>query len=582
MHLATCRPLPFPSSFNSSKRILLFPATCQSSINLAFEPIKAAYVYTTSLQVQLSLASTTLPGTIVSRQSQLPLFPLKFISPMAPSQLMMPIALLEPSTPLMVTPPFLKITNSIHLIFNVNNFLNLTSALKSFLLFTKPLSILTLTSIPLHLPYPFLSTLITTLPVSLSWVNILTSINMTVVTFSFSLRPCLAMLSNHSSLVPSLRPTTRVMKSLYTVTLHHPLMHQTPLKLLLAHASMLQSLTHLSNATPLLMSIRSVPMQTSSSSTLLHLPTINAALMLLTKLYNHSYIPIGSSYSPHHTHAHLHPFHHLLHPSNQSYMYGSVHHKLLLNLFSTKYAPGDDITLRFLRLSHELCFLLFSILPATPYHSQNSTMNSLMMPPNSSQENTPTFFISSASPLPLMITLTLPYTCVPRNLSLIQLPGKPLTCHVFLHLCVVSHLGTLETSSPLHYFRQFIRSFHLDCPLNCTTSHLPSLFANTRLQFPLIFSSDGSHHAANMRTAAASVLVALTTTTPRHWSTLPVIPYHSKLHLLPCQIATAPPDINQAEAHGAFLSLLTAPTTLPSIIVLDSRVIFDFIFHFYL
>ena len=312
-------------------------------------------------------------------------------------------------------------------------------------------------------------------------------------------------------------------------------------------------------------------------------PTINAAIMLLTQIYTHTYIPIGSSNSSHHTNAHLHPFNHLLHPSNRSYMYmyGSLHHRLFLIQFSTKYEHGNDADTPFPLSLELLPYFPHSLPPLStlPTNYNASLYDELI-------EEASQFITCEYSRLLHFATFTPPVDEHPD--PALYMRAKPLpnpaswrTTHPSnLPPLIASHLGALETSSPLHYFRQFIMSFHLDCSLNSETSHLPSLFADT-LQSPLIFSSDGSHHAANMRTAAASVLVALTTTTPISWSTSPVIPFHFKLHLLPFQIGTAPPDINQAEAHGAFLSLITAPTTLPSIIVLDSRVIFDFIFHFY-
>ena len=267
--------------------------------------------------------------------------------------------------------------------------------------------------------------------------------------------------------------------------------------------------------------------------------------MLLSKYLNHSYIPIGGPFSPHHTNATLHPFDHLLHPSNRSFMYGNTHHKLLLYIFSTKYAPGDDVDTPF-PLSLELSSYSPSSPPPlttlpTTYDASlydefideathfitreySRLLHFTYFTPPIDEHPDPTLYMR-AKPLPNPACWQ---TVDPSNLSSL----------------LESHLGDLETSSPLHYFRQYISSFHLDCTLNRDTAHLPSLFANT-LQSPLIFSSDGSHHAANIRTSAASVLVALTTTALSPWPTQPVIPYHFKLHLLPSQIATAPPDINQ-------------------------------------
>jgi len=140
----------------------------------------------------------------------------------------------------------------------------------------------------------------------------------------------------------------------------------------------------------------------------------------------------------------------------------------------------------------------------------------------------------------------------------------------------------LHNSAPLQFFKNWTTQLSLDHPDDENVDELLARFT-TKYNSPLIFASDGSHNPKAGRTSAASVLVAINNKNKTSgWQTKQTLLAQAYTHLLPTQIGTLKSDINHAEAHACILSHLIAPLTLPSIILVDSRVIFNFIFtHFF-
>ena len=89
-------------------------------------------------------------------------------------------------------------------------------------------------------------------------------------------------------------------------------------------------------------------------------------------------------------------------------------------------------------------------------------------------------------------------------------------------------------------------------------------------------------HFCVLLTSVASVLAAVKdSTTPTTWQNEPVILIQAYTHPLPSTIRTHPTDINKGETQACCMSLMFAPTTLPSIILIESRVVFNFIFYYF-
>ena len=140
----------------------------------------------------------------------------------------------------------------------------------------------------------------------------------------------------------------------------------------------------------------------------------------------------------------------------------------------------------------------------------------------------------------------------------------------------------LHNSAPLQFFKNWTTQLSLDHPEDDTIDPILTRFTK-EYNSPFIFASDGSHNSKAGRTSAASVLVAIDNKNKNSgWQKKQTLLIQAYTHLLPTQIGTLHSDINHAEAHACILSHLIAPLTLPSIILVDSRVIFNFIFtHFF-
>ena len=309
---------------------------------------------------------------------------------------------------------------------------------------------------------------------------------------------------------------------------------------------------------------------------------VNYALDNIAHTNRNTYIPIGSQTQHPATTRETELFTNLLTSTNRQFSMGSAHHRALLYTFAnmpTHYLDHDensgldhpqDELFHYEEINLPDSFPLTTGYPKKYYERALITAHTQIC-----NQYTRLLYFKAFYP---------PTNPNPKQyFTQEQVPHPDQWTHI---APVLAHedisTNDLHNSAPLHFFKTWTTNFSLDHPDDDTLHNILPFFT-TQYNSPFIFASDGSHNPKAKQTSAASVLVAIDNThNNSEWQTKPTILKQAYTHLLPNQIGTLNSDINHAEAHACILSHIIAPVTLPSIILVDSRVIFNFIFtHFF-